>query len=87
MQGQKNIKIWYLLILKNFVEMVWSFVWELHYVIQTALLQVLTTQTGNCPVTMCKINTYFQKLEVLVSDLRSQCSDEYRNDLFWHRKM
>ena len=37
--------------------MLWSFVWEFHYVIQLALLQVLTTQAGKCPVTMCKINT------------------------------
>ena len=41
---------------------------------------------GKYPVTMCKMNTYFQKLEVFVSELRSKCCDEYRNGLFWHRE-
>jgi hypothetical protein len=35
---------------------------------------------------MSKINTYFQKLEVLVIDLRRKCSDDYRNNLFCLRE-
>ena len=66
--------------------MSWYFVCEFHYIIQAAFLHVLTTQTGKCPVTMRKINTHFQKLEVLVSDLRNPCSEEYRSDMFWHKE-
>jgi len=47
--------------------MLLSFVWEFHYVIQAALLHVLTTQTGKCPVTMWKINSYLKNADVLLT--------------------
>ena len=47
--------------------MLLSFVWEFHYVIQATLLHVLTTQTGKFPVTMWKINSYFQNVDVLLT--------------------